>query len=79
MRPIIVVTCICQLTNIWNDFLFRSSFSSVDFTPITVVLNNLVNSSAGAQEYNVHFAGVILGAMPTVIIYIVSGCYSCMA
>jgi glucose/mannose transport system permease protein len=73
--PIIVVTVIWQFTNIWNDFLFGSSFSSVDSIPITVALNNLVSSSTGVKEYNVHFAGAILTALPTLIVYVVSGRY----
>ena len=73
--PIIVVTVIWQFTNIWNDFLFGSSFSSFDSIPLTVALNNLVNSSTGVKEYNVHFAGAILAALPTLIVYIVSGRY----
>jgi glucose/mannose transport system permease protein len=73
--PIIVVTVIWQFTNIWNDFLFGSSFSNVDSVPITVALNNLVNSSTGVKEYNVHFAGAILAALPTLVVYIVSGRY----
>jgi glucose/mannose transport system permease protein len=73
--PIIVVTVIWQFTNIWNDFLFGSSFSSYNSIPITVALNNLVNSSTGVKEYNVHFAGAILAALPTLVVYIVSGRY----
>ena len=74
--PIIVVTVIWQFTNIWNDFLFGASFAELRFAcPITVALNNLVNSSTGVKEYNVHFAGAILAALPTLIVYIVSGRY----
>jgi glucose/mannose transport system permease protein len=73
--PIIVVTVIWQFTNIWNDFLFGSSFSSYNSIPMTVALNNLVNSSTGVKEYNVHFAGAILAALPTLVVYIVSGRY----
>lgn len=73
--PIIVVSVIWQFTNIWNDFLFGVSFSGFNSTPITVALNNLVNSSTGVKEYNVHFAGAILAALPTLIVYIVSGRY----
>ena len=73
--PIIIVTVIWQFTNIWNDFLFGASFSDADSMPITVALNNLVNSSTGVKEYNVHFAGAILAALPTLIVYIVSGRY----
>jgi glucose/mannose transport system permease protein len=73
--PIIVVTIIWQFTNIWNDFLFGASFADFDSQPITVALNNLVSSSTGVKEYNVHFAGAILAALPTLIVYIVSGRY----
>jgi len=73
--PIIVVTIIWQFTNIWNDFLFGSSFSDYSSFPITVALNNLVNSSTGVKEYNVHFAGAFIAAIPTLIVYLVSGKY----
>jgi glucose/mannose transport system permease protein len=73
--PIIVVSVIWQFTNIWNDFLFGASFSDADSQPMTVALNNLVNSSTGVKEYNVHFAGAILAALPTLIVYIISGRY----
>ncbi len=73
--PIIVVSVIWQFTNIWNDFLFGASFSDVDSVPMTVALNNLVNSSTGVKEYNVHFAGAILAALPTLIVYVASGRY----
>ena len=73
--PIIVVTVIWQFTNIWNDFLFGASFADADSLPMTVALNNLVSSSTGVKEYNVHFAGAILAALPTLIVYVVSGRY----
>lgn len=73
--PIIVVTVIWQFTNIWNDFLFGASFADFDSMPMTVALNNLVSSSTGVKEYNVHFAGAVLAALPTLIVYVVSGRY----
>ncbi|MEM0946480.1 MAG: carbohydrate ABC transporter permease [Pseudomonadota bacterium] len=73
--PIIVVCVIWQFTNIWNDFLFGASFASGDAAPMTVALNNLVQSSTGVKEYNVHFAGAILAALPTLLVYIVAGRY----
>ncbi len=73
--PIIVVTVIWQFTNIWNDFLFGVSFGDFDSQPMTVALNNLVSSSSGVKEYNVHFAGAILAALPTLVVYVVSGRY----
>jgi glucose/mannose transport system permease protein len=71
--PITVVSVIWQFTNIWNDFLFGASFADLDSTPMTVALNNLVQSSTGVKEYNVHFAGAILAALPTLLVYIVAG------
>jgi glucose/mannose transport system permease protein len=73
--PIIVVTVIWQFTNIWNEFLFGSSFSDFSSYPITVALNNLVNSSTGVKEYNVHFAGAFIAAIPTLVVYLISGKY----
>jgi glucose/mannose transport system permease protein len=73
--PIIVVTVIWQFTNVWNDFLFGASFSDARSQPMTVALNNLVSSSTGVKEYNVHLAGAVLAALPTLIVYIVSGRY----
>lgn len=73
--PIIVVSIIWQTTNIWNDFLFGVSFGDATSQPMTVALNNLVSSSTGVKEYNVHFAGALMAALPTLIIYFVSGRY----
>ena len=72
--PITVVCVIWQFTNIWNDFLFGVSFGGQD-QPMTAALNNLVQSSTGVKEYNVHFAGAILAALPTLLVYIVAGRY----
>ncbi len=73
--PIIVVTVIWQFTNIWNEFLFGASFSDYTSFPLTVALNNLVSSSTGVKEYNVHFAGAFIAALPTLVVYMVSGKY----
>ena len=73
--PIIVVTVIWQFTNIWNEFLFGASFSDYSSFPLTVALNNLVNSSTGVKEYNVHFAGAFIAALPTLLVYLLSGKY----
>ncbi len=73
--PIIIVTVIFQFTNIWNDFLFGSSFASGDGVPMTVALNNLVNTSTGVKEYNVDMAAAIIAALPTLFVYVVAGRY----
>ena len=73
--PITVVSVIWQFTNVWNDFLFGASFGDADSQPMTVALNNLVSSSTGVKEYNVHFAGAVLAALPTLLVYVVAGRY----
>jgi len=73
--PIIVVCVIWQFTQIWNDFLFGVVFSSGQRQPITVALNNLVNTSTGVKEYNVDMAAAIIAALPTLFVYIVAGKY----
>lgn len=72
---VIMVTVIWQTTNIWNDFLFGASFGDAGSQPIQVALNNLVSSSTGVKEYNVHFAGALMAAIPTLAIYLISGRY----
>jgi len=73
--PIIVVTVIWQFTQIWNDFLFGVSFSQAGTQPITVALNNIVNSTQGVKEYNVDMAAAIIAALPTLFVYVVAGKY----
>ncbi|GGC95628.1 carbohydrate ABC transporter permease [Undibacterium terreum] len=73
--PIFVVCIIWQFTQIWNDFLFGIVFASGDSQPITVGLNNLVNTTTGVKEYNVDMAAAIIAAIPTLIVYLVAGRY----
>ena len=73
--PIIVVTVIWQFTQVWNDFLFGVVFSGGDNLPVTVALNNLVNTSFGGKEYNVDMAAALLAALPTILVYVFAGKY----
>ena len=73
--PIITVTVIWQFTQIWNDFLFGVSFSQAGTQPVTVALNNIVNSTTGVKEYNVDMAAAIIAAIPTLVVYIFAGKY----
>ncbi len=73
--PILVVCIIWQFTNVWNDFLFGASFAAGEGAPMTVALNNLVNSSTGVKEYNVDMAAAMIAALPTLVVYIVAGRY----
>lgn len=72
---IITVTVIWQFTNIWNDFLFGASFTTGSTAPITVALNNIVNTSTGVREYNVQMAAAVITALPTLLVYVVGGRY----
>ncbi|MBY4677220.1 carbohydrate ABC transporter permease [Marinobacterium arenosum] len=73
--PIIVVTVIWQFTQIWNDFLFGVVFSGSDTQPVTVALNNLVNTSFGGKQYNVDMAAALIAALPTLLVYVLAGKY----
>ncbi|MDE0240799.1 MAG: carbohydrate ABC transporter permease [bacterium] len=73
--PILMVTVIWQFTQIWNDFLFGVSFSQAGTQPVTVALNNIVNSTTGVKEYNVNMAAAIIAAFPTLFVYAVAGKY----
>jgi glucose/mannose transport system permease protein len=73
--PILVVTVIWQFTNIWNDFLFGASFAAGGAAPITVALNNIVNTSTGVKEYNVDMASAMMTALPTLLVYVLAGRY----
>jgi glucose/mannose transport system permease protein len=73
--PILVVTVIWQFTNVWNDFLFGASFASGGAAPITVALNNIVNTSTGVKEYNVDMASAMMTALPTLLVYVLAGKY----
>jgi glucose/mannose transport system permease protein len=73
--PIFTVCIIWQFTQIWNDFLFGAAFSGTTARPVTVGLNNLVNTTEGVKEYNVDMAGAVITALPTLIVYIFGGRY----
>lgn len=73
--PIFMVCLIWQFTQIWNDFLFGIVFSDIDSMPVTVALNNLVNTSTGVKEYNVDMAAAIIAALPTLLVYLLAGRY----
>ena len=74
-KPIFMVTIIWQTTQIWNDFLFGVCFSTGATQPVTVALNNLVNTSSSVKEYNVDMAAAIIAALPTLFVYFVAGKY----
>jgi glucose/mannose transport system permease protein len=71
--PIFVVAMILQVTGIWNDFLFGVIYTKPDNYPMTVQLNNIVNSVQGVKEYNVNMAATLLTGLVPLFIYFISG------
>ena len=71
--PIFVVAMILQVTGIWNDFLFGVVYTKPETYPMTVQLNNIVNSVQGVKEYNVNMAATLLTGMVPLVIYFISG------
>jgi glucose/mannose transport system permease protein len=71
--PIIVVAMILQVTGIWNDFILGLVFAGRENLPMTVQLNNVVNSTQGEREYNVDMAATLLTALVPLAVYFISG------
>lgn len=71
--PIFTVAVILQVTGIWNDFLFGVIYTRPDSYPMTVQLNNIVNSVQGVREYNVNMAATLLTGLVPLTIYFLSG------
>jgi glucose/mannose transport system permease protein len=72
---ILIVAVILQVTGIWNDYLLGLIFAGRENLPMTVQLNNIVNTTTGTVEYNVNMAATILTALPPLLVYFVSGRY----
>ena len=71
--PIIVVAVIMQVTGIWNDFILGLTFAGRDHLPMTVQLNNVINTTTGERLYNVNMAATLLTSLVPLVIYLVSG------
>ena len=71
--PMIIVAAILQVTGIWNDFLLGLTFAGAENVPMTVQLNNIVNSTTGERAYNVNMAATLLTAAVPLLVYFISG------
>ncbi|WP_341316161.1 carbohydrate ABC transporter permease [Paraburkholderia sp. IMGN_8] len=71
--PIIVVAIIMQVTGIWNDFILGLVFAGTKNLPMTVQLNNIINTTTGERLYNVNMAATILTSLVPLAIYFISG------
>lgn len=73
--PILIVTVIWQFTGIWNEFLFGVVFTSGKEQPITAALVALASNQTNVRNYDVMSAGVLIGALPPLLIYFFGGKY----
>jgi glucose/mannose transport system permease protein len=71
--PIIIVAVIVQVTGIWNDFILGLVFAGRENLPMTVQLNNVINTTTGERLYNVNMAATILTSMVPLLVYLLSG------
>ncbi|MCP8938551.1 carbohydrate ABC transporter permease [Alsobacter sp. SYSU M60028] len=71
--PMLIVAVILQVTGIWNDFILGLVFAGRENLPMTVQLNNIVNSTQGERLYNVDMAATLLTALVPLVVYFASG------
>ena len=71
--PIMVVAAIMQVTGVWNDYILGLVFAGTDNLPMTVQLNNVINTTTGTRLYNVNMAATILTSLVPLALYFVSG------
>ena len=55
--------------------MFGVAFSGADSKPITVGLNNMVNTSSSVKNYQVDMAAALIAGLPTMLIYVLAGKY----
>ena len=58
---------------VWNDYLLGLVFAGRDNLPMTVQLNNVINTTTGTREYNVNMAATMLTSLVPWCLYFVSG------
>lgn len=73
--PILIVTVIWQFTGIWNEFLFGVVLTSGKEQPVTAALVAMAANTTSVRNYDVMSAGVLIGALPPLLIYFLGGKY----
>lgn len=71
--PMMVVAGIIQITGVWNDYLLGLVFAGPDWQPMTVHLNNIVNTSTGERRYDLNMAATLLTSLVPLLVYFGSG------
>ena len=71
--PIVIVAAIMQITGVWNDYILGLVFAGNEHLPMTVQLNNVINTTTGERLYNVNMAATMLTSAVPLLVYFVSG------
>ena len=64
-----------QFTGIWNEYLFGVVFTGGRSQPITASLIGMASGGTNVRVYDVMSAGVLIGAIPPLLIYFFGGRY----
>lgn len=71
--PAYAIVAIFQTNGVWNDFFFGLVFAGPDHMPMTVQLNNIVNTTTGDRRYDIDMAATILTSAVPLIVSVASG------
>jgi len=71
--PMLTVAAIMQITGVWNDYILGLTFAGRDNLPMTVQLNNVINTTTGERLYNLNMAATILTSAVPLLVYLISG------
>ena len=71
--PMVAVASIMQITGVWNDYILGLTFAGTEWRPMTVQLNNVINTTTGERLYNVNMAATLLTSLVPLLVYFGSG------
>ena len=71
VQPAIITVTIFNFMSVWNEFFMALIFtSSESMAPVGVGLLNIINSMKYTGQYGGMFAAVIIGFLPTFLLYL---------
>lgn len=73
--PILIVTVIWQFTGIWNEFLYGVVLTTGKTQPVTAAVIAFAAQEQNVKEYNIISAGVLIAALPPLLVYFFGGKY----
>ena len=72
-RPMLVVAAIMQFTGVWNDYILGLIFAGREHLPMTVQLNNIINTTTGERLYDLNMAATMITSLAPLLVYFFSG------